>query len=218
MRSEPDDYNGKYISKENLELVGKLAQKDYDRKILSIAEKELMLASDYLEYISSHPINGVYDGLSGARRELIKPVRMPDNVYMNEWVSKSYEHMGFEADAPEYYSDNGTRVRSKSEIIIANQLEKSGIAYKYEFPLTLSGKGTVRPDFICLNIRSRREYVWEHFGMMDDEEYVTKNIQKINSYEMSGYYPGVNMITTFETSQIPINSNIIKALIRQYLL
>ncbi|MFQ6929598.1 MAG: hypothetical protein ACLRR3_00115 [Eubacterium sp.] len=39
-------------------------------------------------------------------------------------------------------------------------------------PLRLKGYGTVKPDFTVLNKRTRHEYVWEHFGMMDDSIYV----------------------------------------------
>ena len=54
--------------------------------------------------------------------------------------------------------------------------------------------------------------------MMDDEEYANKNILKISFYEENGYFPGANLITTFETSKIPINPANIKNMIRQYLL
>ena len=217
-RTDPKDNNGRYITKENCEVAGRLAQKDYDRKIGRIAKRELSIVSEYLEYITSNSIKDIYESMSEARKKLVIPVQIPDERYKTEWISQPYEPMGFGEDDAEYYSDSGIRVRSKSEIIIANMLEKFGVPYKYEFPVFLEGKGSVRPDFICLNLRNRREYVWEHFGMMDDEEYVQKNIYKINCYEQSGYYPGVNLIMSFETSQTPINSNIIKTMIRQYLL
>ena len=28
-------------------------------------------------------------------------------------------------------------------------------------------------DFICLNLRTRQEFIWEHFGMMNDAEYAS---------------------------------------------
>ena len=118
----------------------------------------------------------------------------------------------------EYYSDNGLRVRSKSEILIANALDKYCIPFRYEYPLMLKKSGVVRPDFTCLNIRTRKEYIWEHFGMMDDEGYAHKNVLKINDYETSGFHAGINMILTFETSLTPINSNIIRAMIENYLI
>ncbi len=42
-------------------------------------------------------------------------------------MNQSYEKMSFREDAPEYYSNKGERMRSKSEVIIANLLDKLGI-------------------------------------------------------------------------------------------
>lgn len=217
-RKTSKDNNGDYLPKGKRELAAKLAQKEYDKKLLSLAKKELRLSSAYLEHITGSPIPAVYDKLPAARKELVAPVSTPDDEYKRLWLSESYEPMGFDNDAAEYYTDNGIRVRSKSEIIIAGMLEKHDIPYKYEYPLQLSGKGTVRPDFLCLNVRTRKEYIWEHFGMMDNEEYAIKNVAKINSYSENGYFPGINMIMTFEASHIPVSSGVIKAMIKQFLL
>ena len=97
-------------------------------------------------------------------------------------------------------------------------LEQYGIPYRYEFPLVLKDHKTVYPDFLCLNVRKRKEYVWEHFGMMDNIAYANSNVNKIAVYELSGYQAGENMIMTFETSQVAISSRIIINKIQQYLL
>ena len=97
-------------------------------------------------------------------------------------------------------------------------LEQNGVPYRYEYPLNLKGLGLVRPDFWCLNVRERKEYGWEHLGMMDNIAYATKNVTKINHYEQNGYFPGKNMIFTFETSQQALSSYIIKSMIEQYLI
>ena len=46
----------------------------------------------------------------------------------------------------------------------------------------------------------------EHFGMMDDEEYVNKMLFKISTYERNGIFIGVNLFVTYETSKRPINT------------
>lgn len=52
-------------------------------------------------------------------------------------------------------------MRSKSEVIIADLLNKEGIPYRYEFPLYLKEFNTVYPDFTILNVRKRKEIYWE---------------------------------------------------------
>ncbi len=216
-RRTPDDMNGAFIPKREWETAHDLAQKDYDIRILKRAERELKLVDKYLAFVSDNSISDVYEHLSQKRKVLVVPYRIPDKGFVQKWMEQTYEPMGFEKDAPEYYSDNGLRVRSKSEIIIANLLEKYGVPFKYEFPLQLGKRGTVRPDFFCLNVRTRKEYIWEHFGMMDDENYAQKNVQKINTYAENGFHAGINMIMTFETSLIPVNSIIIKKMIENCL-
>ena len=101
---------------------------------------------------------------------------------MLQWCSKEYEGLPFKEDSPELYTDRGERVRSKSEVIIANLMAKENIPYKYECPLYLNGFGTVHPDFTALNVRERKEYYWEHLGMMEDPEYSEKAVRKISAY------------------------------------
>lgn len=68
-------------------------------------------------------------------------------------------------------------------MIIADLLNKEGIPYRYEYPIQLNGVGWIYPDFTVLNVRLRKEYYWEHLGMMDDYSYAEKALQKISSYE-----------------------------------
>ena len=94
-----------------------------------------------------------------------------DQHYAAQWLKVQYQGLSFTPDAPEYQTALGERVRSKSEVIIADALSRHQIPNRYEYPLKLSkGQQThiIYPDFLCLNIHTRREYIWEHFGMMDD--------------------------------------------------
>ncbi|MCR5558692.1 MAG: hypothetical protein K6F75_14170 [Butyrivibrio sp.] len=207
----------KYARIEELGKLKKVAQRDYE---LLLKKKLVKIRNEIWEFLNLYDIKAlenVYIGMADARKKLVTPIIEPLEIYVENWKKEIYEPMGFNESVTEYISNNGTRVRSKSELIISNMLEQKGIPYRYEYPLTLKGIGTVRPDFTCLNIRTRKEYIWEHFGMMDNISYANKNIAKIESYEQSGYFLGKNMIMTFETSQHAISSNIIKAMIEEYL-
>ena len=68
-----------------------------------------------------------------------------------------------------------------------------------------------------LNVRKRQEILWEHLGMMDDEIYVEKAIQKITTYEQNGIFPGENLILTYETKKNPLNQKTIMRMIQHYL-
>ena len=109
-------------------------------------------------------------------------------------------------------------MRSKSEVIIADLLFREGVPYRYEYPLYIEGIGLVFPDFLTLNKRTRKEYFLEHFGMMDDPNYLEKALQKIQLLANNNIYPGENLILSFETKKSPLNQNELRKLIQHYLL
>ena len=206
-----------YITKEHKEELRKTVQRDYEfevNKKLKILKRRL---SDFLRIYDIDEIEKVYSNLSEARKQLITPIADTKEEFAKKWESVKYEPMAIN-DNIEFVSANGVKVRSKSELIIANMLEKNGVCYRYEYPITLKGLGTVRPDFFCLNKRTGKEYVWEHFGMMDNIAYANKNINKIQIYEQNGFLAGKNLIMTFESSMYPLNSSTIKSMIEEYLI
>ena len=140
---------------------------------------------------------------------------VPDEDFIKAWREMEYRGKGFREDAPEYYTDKGERVRSKSEILIANALNRNHIPYRYECPLYLAGYGTIHPDFTVLNVRLRKEMYWEHLGMMDDISYVENALQKITMYMQNGIFLNDNLIITYETKRNPLNQKVIKIVMKK---
>lgn len=77
---------------------------------------------------------------------------------------------------------------------------------------------TVYPDFFVLNTRTRKAYLWEHFGKMGDPEYVCDNLNKLIDYSNAGYIVGKNLILTMESLECPLTPEIIETVIREYFL
>jgi len=121
-------------------------------------------------------------------------------------------------DVSGIYTEKNEHVRSKSEKILADKLNLMHIPYHYEKPLHLHGYGIVHPDFTILNKRTRKEYYWEHLGMMDDASYSEKAVMKIETYEKNSIFPGDSLILTYETSVHPLDSRLIELIIHKYLL
>lgn len=216
-RNDPKDFNGVYIKEKDVELARKLAQKDYDKKVLASIEKELNATEKYLASIKEKCVEQIYDNLHKERKKLIVPVLQPEDAYIEKWQNLKYQGKEFKDGVPEFYSSKGERVRSKSEVIIADLLCKEEIPYRYEYPIYLKGFGKVHPDFTVLNIKERKEIYWEHLGMMDDPDYSENALQKIAAYEQNGIFPGENLILTYETRKCPINQKVIKLMIQRYL-
>lgn len=96
----------------------------------------------------------------------------------------------------------GFNVRSKSEALGADLLYHEGILFHYEEKLFLNGK-PVFPDFY-IPLTHAEKYAWEHFGAMDQDDYLNRNKFKIQKYLDNQWLPGINMITTFETRYHPL--------------
>ena len=218
MRTDPKECNGTYIREEDMKTAYQLAQKDYDQKILKSIEKELRAIQKYKEAYPDKTIEQIYESLHPARQRLILPIRESDEEYITQWESVEYKGKDFCYDTSEHYTAKGERVRSKSEVIIADALNRAGIPYRYEYPMYIKGLDYFHPDFTILDVKKRKEIIWEHLGLMEKPEYAEKNIYKINCYERSGYYMGDNLICTFETKQNPLNQKTVKNMIQKYFL
>ena len=215
-RQTPSERHGKYITKNKIALAGQLAEKDYLNRLTISIQNELDAISSFLEKYPKVVPEDVYLSMSTDRQNLFYPMLQTDEIYAEEWQSQEYPTKGFIDDRAPLYTDRGERVRSKSEIIIANQLFKNNIPYKYECPLYVERMGTIHPDFTILNVVSRKEYYWEHLGLMDDQEYVESAVARISAYEASGIYLGKQLILSFETKANPLDTREVKALISQY--
>ena len=162
--------------------------------------------------------------ISLAERELAAQLAQKDyDVKLMKVLPSAGEGMPFTEDSQKYYTANGERVRSKSEVIIADALLRNGVPYCYEVPLKLnrggeSGNVTFHPDFLCLNVRTRKEFYWEHFGKMGNEDYKENTVGKLNMYVENGFFPGRNLIFTMESGVESLDTRIVEKMIKEFLL
>lgn len=208
---------GVYIKKKDMPLARDLAQKDYYEKVLRSIEKEITAIDMYLSKFPKNKAEQVYESLHIARQKLITPIRETDEQYRKNWEMYTYQGKSMDESLPLLFTERGERVRSKSEMIIADLLYREDIPYRYECPLFLRGYGTVYPDFTVLDVNGRKEIYWEHLGLMDDPSYVEKNLLKIDRYEKNGIVIGDSLILTWETKNYPINQADIRSKIEKYL-
>ena len=209
--------NGKYIKKNEQELVWKLAQKAYDEKVLTSAEKRLIQIQKITEDYEDDEIENIYRTEHMERQKFIRPVVKTWEEKYQEWAAEVYQGLEFKEDVPLILTERGERVRSKSEKIMADYFYRNGIFYKYERPLLLKGFGIVYPDFTFLSPKSGEEIYWEHNGRMDDPAYARKAVNKILLYENNQIYVGEKLILTYETEQTVLNTRTIESMVERYL-
>ena len=91
-------------------------------------------------------------------------------------------------------------MRSKSERLIADKLAEYALPFRYEarYENYAHGESFVAyPDFTILRADGR-EVVWEHFGLMNDDEYAARTVRKIIDYQRGGCSLARDLICTFE--------------------
>ena len=221
-RENPKNTTGIYIPKKEIKIARELAQKDYDEKVLQSVNQELKFITNTMKTMPEDVHEHVYGQLHPLRQTLITPTREPDEQFIKKWEELEYDKKSFEPEFPDYRTDKNERVRSKSEILIANLLNKLGIPYKYECPLKLRIRGnivpnfTIYPDFTLLDVRTRKNVYLEHFGMMDNLEYAEKAVLKISTYEANDIYVGKQLLVTYETVKQPLNPKLLERKLRDF--
>lgn len=217
LRMSGADKSGVYIPAAERAKAEALIQKGYDMKIKKAAEKQYQVLERFLKNYDPDLLKDVYANLSEVKRKSIMPVEISDVEYIRRWQAFEYEPKEISEEVPEHYTSKGERVRSKSEVMIADALKQENIPYRYECPLCLGGT-TIYPDFTILRAGDRKTIYWEHLGKMDDSEYVHSALRRIRMYEGQGLYPGIHLILTMETGFLPINIAVIRRMIQTYCL
>ena len=220
-----DSPKGCYIRQKNISFARSLAQKDYDSELIKIIQKEIAALQTFLNSTEQgYAIQKLYENLCPARQALITPVTLTDKQYVSQWQNITWVGNPFKEDTQIYTTVRGESVRSKSEVLIADALTRHNIPYRYEYPVELrrtsnaSSTVTFYPDFLCLNVRTRTEFYWEHFGRMDDPEYSNNAAGKLRLYTENGILAGRNFILTMETAASPLSTRQVENLIKEYLI
>ena len=218
VRNESSEKCGVYISKTETAKIKQYIQKAYDEKILKFVDQEIHTLERFIKSSGdiSDRIRMEYSKYPEEVKGFIDPIDMTDEDYIKLWENIPYEAKEISDYVAVYETKRGERVRSKSELNIANALAAKGIPYKYECPLIFKNGTKVHPDFTVLNIKERRQIYWEHRGMMDDKDYATRSVLRIKNYMKNGIFIGRDLIITEETSANPLGTNEIDAVIAEH--
>lgn len=211
-------FTRKYIPKTETRLAKKLAQKSYNEKCLPALLKEQKVLKQFLKEYEPEKKYQIYENLNPARKELVEPIKTKPQLAYDDWLAESsYTYDGY-SEYLRFQTDRGECVRSKSEVIIANFLnsQKDILDYRYEQPVWIESAHTrYHPDFTIFIKNTGGIIYHEHFGMMDDHDYVNEFTVKYNNYLLSGFIPGRDFLFTCETSIHPFSIEPFKKVILQ---
>lgn len=213
--TDPKDTLGNYISKENQGIVNQLAEKDYLKNMKKEVEAELHDINNYLKKHKSSNLEDIYKNMNDYRKNLVNPLVLPDELYVQQWENESYTINPYYDTEKKYPTKKDELVQSKSEAILADMYYDLRIPYRYDAELMLRNGKKKYPDFTLLDVKNRRIIYHEHLGMLDDDGYRRNNLRKIDEYRRNGIYPGKNLIITHESEGSYLNVKEIREMVKE---
>ncbi|MBQ8822175.1 MAG: ATPase [Lachnospiraceae bacterium] len=212
-----DGKNRTYIPKKHRSKAEQLAVKKYLTLQLAEYEKEKYATDLYLRHSSPDTSPSGQLLTAPYYQELLLPFFTPKENYFTEWMNEPYPRSKEYPEKLIHKTAGSYCVRSKSEALIDMLLRSYHLPFRYECLLELSGT-PFYPDFTIRHPHTGKIIYWEHFGMMDDSSYNKNTYLKLQFYSSHGIIPGVNLITTFETKDHPLDAEFVRLLIQYYFL
>lgn len=201
----------KYISKKDADTIRALVQKSYVSDVIRASECERDLIKSILDGYCAVTPEDVFNDLPDERKRYASPVYF-GHRFADNWANEQYDRSPVTGG---YITMKGDKVRSKSEVIIADRLWLNGIPYRYECPLMVNGK-IIHPDFTVLRLSDNKLIYHEHCGMADKNDYAENMVIRINDYNKEGIYLGDRLFLSFETSSTPLDVSVIDNLINTH--
>ena len=213
---QSDGHNKVYIPKSNRHLAEQLSVKKYLSLLLEDLKNEQRAIEFYLRH---HKTNvGRAEKLltdTSEYQNLLKPYFTPLSQELSDWIHAPYEHNLLYPEQLIHKSISGNFLRSKSEAIIDMLLFVNKIPFRYECSLVL-GEVTLYPDFTIRHPHNGTTFYWEHFGRMDDSSYRKNVFSKLQLYSDYDIFPSTNLITTYETAEHPLSTEVIEKMIEEH--
>ena len=212
---DDEETKDRYLDQNSTSLIKDLIQKSYLKTVLKSAKRELAALEKMMKLYPAELCEDIFAKLPEDRKAFATPMIPGNEKDARKWMDAPYTRKPFKKGAPVYKTLRGERVRSKSEVIIADRLYAYGIPYRYECPLMV-GNQVIHPDFSMLRMSDGKVIYHEHCGKMDSPEYAEDMVKRVNSYNQAGIIQGDRLTFTFETTSTPLDIRVIDRLINEY--
>ena len=207
-----------YLPKRNRKIAEKLALKKYYVSRYEELSHQVKALKYYERQMKK--VEGKADDLLKHEewRKLLEPMFSVEREDLKIWMEEKYEGGAGYPEHLVYKGSRGKYLRSKSEVIIDMMLYKYGIPFRYEDKLILDNGIYIYPDFTVRHPISGKRMYWEHFGLMDKQDYRNSECKKIRLYCDNGIIPSIDLIATFETVDHPLDVEKVEKIIQEFFL
>lgn len=159
--------------------------------------------------------------VNGLRRKLGS---IPENAFSEAlkdsestgWADEPYEMMDYKDEERRHITSRGVRMRSKSEVLIAELLYSYNVDFHYE-EILYSDAGLLAPDF-TIRRKDGKLFYWEHMGLTSNEQYIMRQFKKIEIYYRAGIVPWDNLIISYDDIEGNVDTRSIRSEIENKLL
>lgn len=206
-----------YIPKYEMSKIKMLVQRDYDEKIHRELKHMIRRLEKFNKVYDVGLIEQLYIKLPDGRKKLVDPIKPLREMIIDEWYKNHPGGRNSYEIKHEFLTMKDETVRSKSEKMIADYLLTEGIPYVCEPRVILKDGSSAYPDFAALNLMKNKTIYIEHLGLVEKEDYATRNFFKIMDYEEVGIVLGDNLVITMETKDRPLDMKILKKKIQDFL-
>ena len=189
-------------------LTMKLARKKYLELSTMLLLSEINRLSKYIKRRTEPSPDNIINMLPENWNNIPTNYLLSDKANQAAWAKTEYRRNGKNPKELRHTTSRGLKVRSKSELLIAEKLDSYNIPYRYEQVIG-NDRHVFSPDFI---IKTKGKFIyWEHCGMMADPDYRTYNKWKLSQYERMNIVPWNNLIITYDQNDGDFDMRIIDA-------
>lgn len=208
----------KCIKKNEMEIAENIKRYQFAKRSIPILRQNIKAMDRFLmKYVAYNPgeiLESMPEVYRGVAFRNTFSLETDEATRWSDMEEDTYDKYTFDL---KHTTTKGRLVRSKSEAIIAELLETNGITFKYETKITVNGKNYY-PDFAILRKEDNEILYWEHFGLMNNEEYVQKMFRKIADYQQVGILLWDNLVITTESEDGNIDVRTIDRIIKKFML
>lgn len=205
-----------------------LKQARYNYDLLNKLKKNKRVLEKIAGQYEAYDMDAIDEGMSPIYRDNTGLVNK-DPVFMRlkEWSAGPYRKNGITISKDSNIAGDGTRVRSKSEVIIYDCLKFYDVPFHYDADVDLRNemgqKVYKNADFVIkrrdAEDSSGPKYILlEHLGRLDDDVYFENNMHKIRLYVRNGYRLNDTLFITSDDRDGHINGKSIVDLIKNSIL
>lgn len=213
-----DGHTSTYLPKKERKTAEALALKKYQIQQLENTIHELHAVNLYLQNHDSTAEQKELSLITSPEwKELLEPYFYPLSQELQQWENESYLKNEHHPEHLIHKTYSGNYVRSKSEVLIDMFLFKNKIPFRYECLLELDNI-ILYPDFTIRHPKTGKLFYWEHFGLMNQPSYRKSTCSKLQLYISNGIIPNIQLITTYETQEEPLDPETVEKIVEHYFL